>query len=135
MTVELMPNVEALVSAFLRAQPEMIAIVDDRIYTVLPGAVTYPAVRVNQYDEGNVTSRPLWAVRASIQIEAWGGSKDQAFSILATAQACISERIEGVYSQGVVTGVEWGGRRDLPDPSFSPAKPRWMVSAYITAHP
>lgn len=136
MTVELLPNLEAIVSAFLRQQPEITALIGDRVYTAIPGGAVYPLVRVNQFDDVKVTQRPLRVVRGSIQIEAWGGSKVEAYLILSTAVACLSGRLEGVQPGGeVVSNVDFGGMRDVPDTNFSPAKPRWLTSAYITAHP
>ena len=46
MTLNLTPNTEALVSAFLRDQPEVQTLADDRCYTVIPKAATYPLLRV-----------------------------------------------------------------------------------------
>lgn len=135
MTVTLMPNMEALVSAFLRAQSEITALCGDRVYTAVPGNATYPLVRVTQFDDVKVTQRPLWVVRTSVQVEAYGGSKADAFGLASTAQSCIAERIEGVHTGGTVAGVTFGSLRDLPDDSFDPAKPRFLFSAYIIAHP
>lgn len=135
MTVQVLPNVEAIVSTFLQAQPEMIALIGTRTYTAIPGNATYPLCRVTQFDDVKVTHRPLWVVRASVQIEGFGGSKAEALNIVSTAEACIAERLEGAHAGGVVTGITWGSKRDLPDSTFSPAKPRWLTTAYITVHP
>lgn len=135
MTVQTLPNVEAMVSTFLQAQAEMIALIGTRTYTAIPASPTYPLCRVTQFDELKVTHRPLWVARASIQIEGFGGSKAEAFNVVSTAEACIAERFEGARSGGVVTGITWGSKRDLPDPTFSPAKPRFLATAYITIHP
>lgn len=130
-----LPNAEALVSAFLRAQPEIVALVGDRVYTAIPAETVYPLIRVTQYDDSKITSRVLWLVRFSIQIEAWGGSKGQAFNACATAQAALDQRGSGAHAQGVVTGVQFGSMRDLPDTAFSPAKPRFLTTAYLFVHP
>lgn len=135
MTVQLLPNVEAIVSTFLQAQPEMVALIGTRTYTAIPGSPTYPLCRVTQYDDTKVTDRPLWVVRCSIQIEGFGGSKAEAYAVVATAEACIAERLEGAHAGGTITGITWGSKRDLPDSTFSPAKPRWLTTAFITAHP
>lgn len=135
MTVQLLPNVEALVSKFLQGAPEMIALIDDRTYTALPAAAVYPLCRVNLFGDVKITQRPLWVARAMVQIEGFGGSKAQAFSIAATAQSCIAERLEGTHAEGTVCGVEWGPMRDLPDTTFPTAKPRFITTAYVTVHP
>lgn len=134
--IVLMPNIEAIVSAFLRAQPEITAIVDDRVYTAIPGGPVYPLVRVTQFDDVKVTNMPLWVVKSSVQIEGFGGSKGDAWRACATAQSVLAERFHDQVAGGcVVSAVMWGSMRDLPDPTFSPAKPRFVTTAYITAHP
>lgn len=135
MTVVLLPEVEGLVRTFLEGRTEMVALVGSRVYTALPKDVVFPAVRVTQFDDIKITQRPLWVVRSSMQVEAWGGTKAQAFTAAATAQACLADGLEGVHVRGVVTGVTFGAMRDLPDVAYSPAKPRWLFTAYVTSHP
>lgn len=135
MTVTLSPNVEALVSAFLRSRSEMTALIAQRVYTALPADVVYPAVRVTQLDDIPVTTRPLHLVSALVQVEAWGGSKSEAWNAAATARALLDELVEGVHTQGVVTGTRVGSLRDEPDITFTPAKPRWLFTCELFCHP
>lgn len=135
MVVTLLPNVEAMVSTFLQAQPEMTALVGARTYTAIPGEPVYPLVRVTQFDDVKVTQRPLWVARFSVQIEGFGGSKIEAWRACATAQAVLAERFLGAQTGGVVCDVGFGSMRDLPDSTFTPAKPRFLTTAYVTAHP
>jgi len=129
------PNMEALVSAFLRNQPELTALVDDRIYTALPKEPEYPCVRVVQL-LSTPTGSPLYAVAYEVQGEAFGGSKAEAWRIASTAQALIDARIEGVHEGfGVVNGTRPGAMIDLPDEAFEPAKPRWLFTSTIYARP
>lgn len=135
MTVQLLPNMEAMVSTFLQVQPELVALVAGRTYTAIPGDAVYPLVRVTQFDDVKVTQRPLWVARFSVQVEAFGGSKAQAWQACATAQALLSERFVGQQTGGVICDVGFGSMRDLPDATFSPSKPRFLTTAYVTAHP
>lgn len=130
------PNMEALVSAFLRNQPELIALVpDDRIYTALPKNAQYPCVRVVQLLD-TPSGSPLYAVAYEIQVEAFGGSKAEAWRIASTARALIDSRLEGVHDGfGVVNGTIPGPMIDLPDEAFEPAKPRWLFTSTIQARP
>lgn len=133
-------NMEALVSRFLREQEEIEALIphlDDvaRVYTALPKGVEFPAVRVTQIDDEPLTHQPLWLSRYVIQVEAWGGTKAQAWKLSALCKATIAARIDGVHSEGVVNGVQFSGSLDLPDEDFEKARPRWIFSATITAHP
>lgn len=131
-------NIEALVSAFLREQSEMIDLVDDRVYTVIPkptkGETKYPLVLVTLLIDAPDTG-PLWGIAFDVQIDAFGGSKDEARRIAATARALISARLAGTHPEGVVNGVQNGGMLDLPDESFAPAKPRWLFTSTIHARP
>lgn len=129
------PNMEALVSAFLRDQDEVVALVEDRVYTALPKGVTWPAVRVTQLLD-TPTSQPLWALAFNIQLEAWGGSKEDAWRIASTCRAAIDQRITGTHEgYGVVNGTEPSSMFDLPDEDFEPAKPRWIVTCTIYGRP
>lgn len=129
------PNMEALVSAFLRDQPELTDLVDDRIYTAIPKDATYPLVRVVQLLD-TPAGAPLYSVAFDMQIEAFGGSKAEAWRIASTARALIDARLLGEYSGfGVVNGSTPGALLDLPDEDFTPAKPRWLFSSTIYGRP
>lgn len=130
----LTPNVEALVSAFLREQTEVIALLGDRVYTSLPKNPEWPAARVVVIDEAPAGS-PLWLVGAVIQVDAWGGTKADAWRIANTCRAAIDRRLVGAHPEGVVTGVTLGGLLDEPDEDFTPAKPRWLFTSTVHAHP
>lgn len=130
------PNAEALLSQFLRDQDEIDNLVDGRVYTAIPKSATYPLVRVSLFDDAPTLSRPLWHVAYFLQLEAFGGSKSTAWQIASTCRAAIVGRLEGVYDAfGVVTGAEVSGLRDVPDDSDSPARPRWIFTVTMFAHP
>jgi hypothetical protein len=135
MTVTILPNVESLVSVFLAADPDMAAITGNRWYTDIPTAKTYPLGRVTLAADTKVTQRPLWLVTAVLQIETWGGSQWDATIAALTAQAVLAERLEGIHERGIVTGVRFGPMRNVPDTEFTPAKPRRIFTAQVTAHP
>ncbi len=129
------PNMEALVSAFLRDQPEMTDLVADRIYTAIPKDATYPLVRVVQLLD-TPAGAPLYSVAFEMQVESFGGSKAQAWRIASTARALIDARLLGDYPGfGVVNGSTPGALLDLPDEDFTPAKPRWLFSSTIYGRP
>lgn len=129
------PNMEALVSAFLRDQPEMTDLVGERIYTAIPKDATYPLVRVVQLLD-TPAGAPLYAVAFEMQVEAFGGSKADAWRIASTARALIDARLLGDYPGfGVVNGSTPGALLDLPDEDFTPAKPRWLFSSTIYGRP
>lgn len=129
------PNMEALVSAFLRNQAEMTELVDERIYTAIPRDAVYPLVRVVQLLD-TPAGAPLYAVGFEMQVEAFGGSKAEAWRIASTARALIDVRLSGDYPGfGVVNGSIPGALLDLPDEDFTPAKPRWLFTSTIYGRP
>ncbi len=128
------PNVEALVSAFLRDQVEISDIVDDRVYTAVPSNATYPLMRVTVLDSIPHTG-PSWGGAYFVQIEAFGGSKGEAWRAAATAIATMSARIVGTHPEGVVNGVTSSGIRDVPDEDHEPNKPRFLFTATLYARP
>ena len=129
------PNMEALVSAFLRDQAEMTDLVDDRVVTAIGKDATYPLVRVTQLLD-TPAGAPLYAVGFEIQVEAFGGSKGEAWRIASTARALIDARLLGEYpGLGVVNGSTPGALLDLPDEDYQPAKPRWLFTSTIFGRP
>ncbi len=142
-TLILHPNIESLTTTFLRAQPEIAAIfggtdVASRVVTALGTSQAFPAARVILFDSVHVTQRPQHLTKWSLQIDSWGGSKAEAERGLRTIVAAMSQRMLGAHTglfPGVVSRIQFGGMRDLPDRDYTPAKPRWMVTAVVTAHP
>jgi hypothetical protein len=136
MTLLLPPNMEALVSAYLRDRAEMTDLVGDRVYTALPKDVEFPAVRVLQLLD-TPAGAPLYAVAFEIQVEAFGGSKGEAWRIASTARALLDapELVGEHEGFGVVNGSTPGALLDLPDETFEPAKPRWLFTSTIYGRP
>lgn len=136
----LLPDVEQLLSEFLRAQPEVAALVADRVWTEIPKAPTgdddrWPLVRVSRYGGTPVTSVPLWLDQALVQIDSFGGNKRLTHQIAETCRAVLDRRLIGSHDEGVVTGVRTFGFGYHPDAIFSPAKPRYLFTATVTFHP
>jgi hypothetical protein len=140
--LKLLPNVEAMVSTFLQEHPSIVALAEDayfpghsRTYTVIPKDPTWPLLRVAQYDDEPAGQRPLHHVAYFLQIDGFGGTKAQAWTLASTARAALAADLPGTHADGVVTGVDTRGLSDAPDDTYSPAKPRWMFTAVVYAHP
>lgn len=135
----LQPNMEKIVSGWLRTVPELEDLVDDRVYTATPAKPDFPLIRVLQIIDIKVTRQPLWIVAYQIQVEAFGGGKAMALLVATTAAAALDQRLAGVIEvdseAAVVTGVDVGGLMDLPDEDYEPARPRFLFTSTITAHP
>ena len=133
-------DVEAMLSRFLREQPEVMAIVDDRVYTDLPHTRTYPLVTLQRTGGGPLINvPPNWLVEAELTIFCYGGTHKLAQSLAATVVDLMHSRLPGSQPEGVVTLV-----RDA-DVSYSPedesadeeghARPRFQVLVNVLTHP
>lgn len=135
MTVVVLPDIEQLVSEFLRAQAEVTALVGQRVYTAVPNEPTFPLLLLKRIAGSPVLSRPRVIDAPVVQLDAYGGTKKQAHTLIQTACAVVAERIEGVHATGVVAGVVFGPLSWLPDPSYVPAKARFVADITFTVRP
>ena len=135
MTVTLLPDIERLVTGFLRAQSEVSTIVGARVYTEVPGDPTFPLVRVRRLGGFPTLSRPLQVDAPLVQIEGYAATKGAARLLTETCRAVLAERVEGVHDTGVVAGVTFGALIWLPDEDFTPPKPRYIADATLTVRP
>lgn len=131
----ILPDSLRLVTSFLRAQPELTAVVSDRVYTVIPEAKTWPMVRVTAIGGETVHTRPWWLEQPLFQVEAFGGPQKQARDVANLCRSLLAERVIGTHDEGVVTDVSVGGLADIPDDTFTPAKHRTLFTAELTVHP
>ena len=139
--LNLAPNVQAIVVQFLRDQDEIVDVCDGRVGTVVPADPDLPFVRVVQFGQRlNGGDGINWSTVAELQVDAWADVKADAWRAAATCHAALIERFRGVFDYGadvagVVTKVSAHGLRDLPDSSYSPARPRWSFTVSVWAHP
>lgn len=138
MTLRLLPDAERLLSAFVRAQAEVTALVSDRVYTMLPATKEFPLVRLQRVG-GTTDATPnddaLLRDAAVLQVEAYGGPKSVAWQLADTLRACIAQRITGTHPTGYVERWEIGSTRYLPDDTFDPAKPRVIFDVTLYLRP
>lgn len=132
-----MVDIEALITTFLRAQAEVIALVDDRVYSDLPHDRVWPIVLVNRVGGGCLYKN--WLEEADVEISAYGGTHKQAYSLAATCIVAMAGGLAGSHPDGVVTkvkvtNVSYSPEPDSQDPQGH-ARPRILVSATVTAHP
>lgn len=139
MTVWLLPDVEQLLVQYTLDQPEVSALVDQRVYTELPAAKTFPAVRISRYSGAPAIGRPLWLDAALVQVDCWGGPKRLAWQIAETIRAVWADGLVGTHPEGVVSSVDFGEFRDAPDdtepPAAGKARPRFLFTATVRCHP
>jgi hypothetical protein len=127
----LLPDPEQVVSGWLRAQPELVELIGDRVYTAFPRqGGKFPLVLVRRYGGTPPLPRPLVLDLALIQADVYGGTKAQAWEVAATMRWLVSERARG--SAGNPT-IEPGSVRFEVDEAFDEPRPRYIcdLTAYI----
>jgi hypothetical protein len=141
MPVVLLPDAERLVSAYLRSRAEVSGLVDDRVWTELPGVRAdqtewrFPCVRLVRVGGSPLLERPLHWDRARLQLDAWGGPKALARQIAETCRAVLAEAHLATHDGAVVAGVGFGPFAYLPDEDFTPFRPRYTFDATVTLRP
>lgn len=82
------PDAEAVVTTYLRDY----AGIEAPIYGALPPDPDYPCVVVVRY--GGIPRVRRYLDRASIQVDVWGGTKEEAYDLTATVHAALYD-LEG----------------------------------------
>lgn len=133
MAVTVLPDVKALVIAYLESHPSITALVSNRVHGDVPTSPTFPLLKV--WRNGGSGSWPHYIDRAILQFDAYGRNGTEA-SNLARVSLAVLKDMPQEHSRGIVTGVEETlGLQEIPDPAYSPAKPRFIFSLMFTVHP
>lgn len=128
MTLSILNDAERLLSLFLRQDDDISTSVGDRVYTVLPAEPTWPLIRLQRWGGSPVIQRPLVLDSVQIQIDVWGDRKKQAQDIAQLVRAVLSDRLPwGNSTEGWLTFARLGNLRYLPDDSFDPPRPRYVI--------
>lgn len=113
--------------------------VGGRIYSELPAAKTFPAVRVHQFNDQQASEPGLWLMRFWLQIDVWGGPKKTTRTIADTIRALLCSDFVGVHDEGVVTAVSVFGMNTTADDSVASdegkARPHCGFVVNVWAHP
>lgn len=131
MAVRILPDAELLAVTALRADADLAAIVDTRVYTSIPAEPTFPLVRVVRV--GGIPEIRQHLDVARLQVDAWGATKFEARTAAATAQAVL-HRLVGSHDEGVVTavvddlGLSW-------QPDAETGQPRYTLGVALYIHP
>lgn len=132
MAVRLLPSAEVLLVAYLKASPDVTALVGTRIGTQLY-AGTDPAIWLSLVTGSERVRNHL--VAPVLDVRSYGGTKGQADVLARTVHAVLHD-MPGSHAQGVVTDVatltlpSW-----LPDDGFDPPRPRYVGTYALTVHP
>lgn len=133
-------DVEQLVTTFLRDQPEVTALVADRVYTDLPHVRAYPLVLLYRTGGAPRLVVPSWLDEAELTVECRGDAHKQVERVAATVVACLTQRLQGQrWPLGAVTKAQvlqqaYTPIEDIADPQGH-AQPCYVVTLAITTHP
>jgi hypothetical protein len=134
-----LPDVERLVSAYLRAHVDVVELVGDRVYTAFPsgaGDDASPLVLVQRIGGTPPLSHPLVVDEAQVQVDAYGGGKALAWEVLTTVLAAFDELEGVVFADGSsVSAVRQGAIRAADDDTFTPSRPRFVADVTLTTRP
>jgi hypothetical protein len=127
-------DVERLMSGWLRTRDAVTDLVEQRVYTAIPKDPTFPLVRLTLIDERTVFPRPRYLTSSLIQIDCYGGPKVDARAAADAVCDELTEHFTGSHDAGVVSAVDCSTRY-LPDTTYDPAKPRYVVDVTVHSHP
>ena len=131
-----LPDVERLVSSYLRAHAMVEGLIGERVFTAYPAkAGEGPLVLVQRIGGTPPLSHPLVVDEAQLQIDAYGGGKALAWAVMATVLAAFDELEGQVRPEGSVAAVRQGAIRWQPDDTFKPARPRFIADVTLTTRP
>ena len=132
-------DVEQLLTNFLRAQPEVTAVVADRVYTDLPHQRAYPMVVITRIGGQHLINRPQWLDEALVQFDVLGGTHKQAFALMSSCLGLLVERGIRAHPEGCVTGVTSDSIAYNPEEDFvdgqGHSRPRYTTTVNVLVHP
>lgn len=135
MSVEspVMPAIEKLLVAALKAESELDATFGDRIATKLGTSPVFPFLTLRR--TGSFRPVEKWLVAATVEFEVWGDLETEpATELAANLAESVVLGLSGAYASAVVTGVEPVlGPRNVGDPETG--RPRYIFEARVFAHP
>lgn len=132
-----LPDVELLVTTFLRQTTSVTNRVGDNIYTELPaGFSDWPAVRVVRIG-GAPAFQPLVLDLPLVQFDVWGGPKRTAAKTAEAIRDALCDNLPfAVNNEGLLGKVQrFGALRYAPDTTYDPARPRWIFDAVLVTRP
>lgn len=138
--LRILPNIEALTVGFLRNDPDLAALVGQRVYAGALPDTTRPCIRVTrwggtpQYDAWQPS--PILLDNAHLQIDVWGTTNAEAGRIAETVRAILAQRYPGHQQQGLeaadIVKVAFSTLSDSPDDTYDPPWPRYIIDLTIT---
>lgn len=146
MTLQLLPDTARAISYLLRQEDEVVALVVDRVWTIIPGGAdpdtspTFPLVRVTRLGGRTTTDPAYWAEESLLTVEAWASTRLVAWAVAETCRAVIVQRFIGAQvvdgDDLVIARINPGGIREGSAAGNPPAgQHRASFDVVVVAHP
>lgn len=136
----MIPDMEQIVSTYLRADAAVAAIVGDRVGAEPPSDTDEPWVRVTQIADPAVDgSVPDHLIAYMVQFDCYAGNRrvgghKEASQLTRTVRSALVEMNLATHTGAVVSGVAVQGAARVPDTEFEPARQRFPLTVTIYAH-
>lgn len=126
-------DIEALVVAFLREDPDLLELHAGEVSTETPAEPVLPRLRITR--QGGLLDTDGWVDRPRVVVESWAQDKATAHDLAARALAVLHFRLPAApFESGVVTDVRVEtGLAWTPDDTTSLA--RYTFAVVLTTHP
>lgn len=148
MSLTLLPDVAKAVSYFLRQQAEVVVLVAERVWTVIPAGAdahtspVFPLVRITRIGGRTTTGDAYWGSADLVTVDAFASTRSGAAVLAETCRAALAQRfigtqvVDGSGSTIVVSAIDPGGIRDLSAGDNAPAgQHRSSFDVVVTSHP
>lgn len=133
MAVDVLPDIEALLTNFYRDDPDVFALVNTKVFTRFPASFdNWPAVRLTRFGGTPPWQHPLVLDNPTVQVDVFDRDKANARLIIETLRAVTDERLPGSHPEGIIYAVDFGALSFLPDEAFDPALPRYLFDLTLT---
>jgi hypothetical protein len=133
-----MPDVVKMAVAFLRAQPEVVALcgAPTSIRGKLIKNTVYPAVRITRISDEPVMVQPFYIEAVRVQFDCYGGNNRQAERLAQAVRNVLMHRaVNHQNDEGVIVKVVPRGMSDTPDETQTPARERYILELEMHVRP
>jgi hypothetical protein len=145
MTLATIPDIEAILGNYLRTHPDIVAL-GARVGAEVPSSSVNPWVRITQLDAADYTDASLeYFIEYLVQVDSFAGKtatdakrgQEEAHDVSKAVRAAMKhlEQLDLGPATPVVSCVRFRQHARLPDTSFEPPRQRYMLEAFIYAHP
>lgn len=133
-----MPDVTKLLVAFLRDQPEVVALCGAAasIRGSLQPSTAYPAVRVTRISDEPIVAHPFKVEAVRVQLDCWGGNNRQAERLAQAVRNVLTSRAwDHSNDEGTIIKAMPRGLSDLVDDSQTPPRERYVLEMEVWVRP